>query len=243
MMAVSVLAQTKSLWIHGAAMSGMTWDNLRAYLPNSSAPNLPGRADQPAATTPCVEDYAEACLPYLQEPSVVIGHSLGGMVALELAARYPERIKALILIEAIATVQDKPFIRLVPLLLGPLLSVIGPRTFLRFAGLGQPVEVARELMRHEPVLRSDTLRDDLTAAAVYDGRRHLSSVRCPTCLIYASENHSMRAGADLMVSRIANVDHQIIPGGHILHTENEAGVRHTIDKFLETRLSNEALNP
>jgi pimeloyl-ACP methyl ester carboxylesterase len=48
-----------------------------------------------------IEDFAEDCLAlmrsFLSEPAVLLGHSLGGLVAIQLAAQHPELVRALVL--------------------------------------------------------------------------------------------------------------------------------------------------
>jgi hypothetical protein len=56
----STLTERRSLWIHGAAMTGATWDSLRADLPAAIAPDLPGRGNEPALPGPNVEGYAHS---------------------------------------------------------------------------------------------------------------------------------------------------------------------------------------
>jgi pimeloyl-ACP methyl ester carboxylesterase len=236
----SPLAAQPSLWIHGAAMTGATWDQMRADLPHSAAPNLPGRSGEAPAPTRSIEAYATALEQDLGEGTVVIGHSLGGMVALELTKRHPARVSALVLIDAVATVRDSTLLRVLPFFLGPLLMALGPRRFLGLAGRRESAKVRAEMLRHAPALRSRSLRDDLAAAAAFDGRPHLAGLSCPTCVIVAEGNRSTHRGADLLAATIPHAVHRSLAGGHLLHVDNPAGLRSTIDEFLRAQCSDAA---
>jgi pimeloyl-ACP methyl ester carboxylesterase len=232
----STLTGRRSLWIHGAAMTGATWHSLRTDLPAAIAPDLPGRGNEPALPGPSVESYADVIERHLDSGSVVIGHSLGGMVALELAARWPERVSALVLIEAVATVRESAVLRALPWFLGPILKTVPPRLFLRLAGLPESQHVRHEMMRHADRLTGQTLRDDMIAAAAYDGRRHLAGLRCPTCVVVATGNTATHRGAQLLAETIPNAIYRAVEGGHLLHVDNPHGVRSTIEGFLRAQV-------
>ena len=119
-------------------MTGATWDGLRADLPAAIAPDLPGRGDEPALPVPSAEGYAHFVQRHLSVGTVVIGHSLGGMVALELGARWPERVAALVLIEAVATVRDSAALRVLPWVLGPILKRCRRACFCASPGCRRP---------------------------------------------------------------------------------------------------------
>jgi pimeloyl-ACP methyl ester carboxylesterase len=101
--------------LHGFAEDGATWDNLvgplsahcRLIIPDlpgssrSSALPTPGAAapsNAPGAT-PSIEDLAaavKALLDHLDiDKCIMIGHSMGGYIALAFAEKYPERLTAL----------------------------------------------------------------------------------------------------------------------------------------------------
>ena len=62
------------------------------------AVDLPGfGASPPPATAWGSADYADALAPAITAPVVVVGHSLGGRVALQLAARHPALVSRLVL--------------------------------------------------------------------------------------------------------------------------------------------------
>ncbi|MCK2097670.1 alpha/beta fold hydrolase [Thauera aromatica] len=94
--------------LHGWAMSPAAWAPLQAELGALStlAPALPGHgADAPRPQAPGLAGWADALaatLPQGAAGAIVVGWSLGGLLALELAHRYPERVARLVLIGASA---------------------------------------------------------------------------------------------------------------------------------------------
>lgn len=63
-----------------------------------------GESDAPAQPYPMqgfADDVAWTCARLGVERPVVVGHSLGGLVALELAAAHPERVRAVVLVDSV----------------------------------------------------------------------------------------------------------------------------------------------
>lgn len=93
------------LLIHGAAMDHSAWQWQARYLAHHGyaviAPDLPGHGRSPGAALARVEDLADWAAELLaalgRERAFVAGHSLGSLVALELALRHPGRVAALAL--------------------------------------------------------------------------------------------------------------------------------------------------
>lgn len=85
------------VWLHGAGQGPDYWDDSRAQGLRLA---LPGHAGRPRATRPTVEAMADALTPDLPPGRFdLIGHSLGGQIAMELAARLPDRIRRLVLVD------------------------------------------------------------------------------------------------------------------------------------------------
>jgi pimeloyl-ACP methyl ester carboxylesterase len=94
------------LAVHGISSHRRLWNWLRVEMPELSliAPDLRGRADSLHVTGPSsVPQHADDMIALLDafglESVHVIGMSMGGFVAMELAQRYPDRVKSLVLVD------------------------------------------------------------------------------------------------------------------------------------------------
>lgn len=107
-LAVEVLPGTTEpvLAVHGISSHRRLWDWLREELPELTlvAPDLRGRADSlDVAGTSSVPQHADDMVAVLDALGLdqvhVIGMSMGGFVAVDLAHRYPERVKSIVLVD------------------------------------------------------------------------------------------------------------------------------------------------
>jgi pimeloyl-ACP methyl ester carboxylesterase len=107
-LAVEVLEGTTEpvLAIHGISSHRRLWNWLRAESPHLTlvAPDLRGRADSfdvagPSSVSQHVEDLVAVLDALALESIHVLGMSMGGFVAVELATRCPNRVKSLVLID------------------------------------------------------------------------------------------------------------------------------------------------
>jgi pimeloyl-ACP methyl ester carboxylesterase len=86
------------LLLHGLGATGGVWRGVEAITP-ATAPDLPGHGSAAWHETYTFERHAEAVLPLLKtfdRPVPVVGHSMGGVVALALAALAPERVSRVV---------------------------------------------------------------------------------------------------------------------------------------------------
>ncbi|MHB1543927.1 MAG: alpha/beta fold hydrolase [Gammaproteobacteria bacterium] len=90
--------------IHGWGFNRRVFDPLHEFFARAriemSFWELPGHGERIGIEIePTLSAWARDCLSALpREPQVILGWSLGGLVALELALRFPERIRGLILV-------------------------------------------------------------------------------------------------------------------------------------------------
>jgi pimeloyl-ACP methyl ester carboxylesterase len=92
--------------LHALPLDGTMWANEMQLLPNATiAPSLYSFGES-------IEDWAQAVLELISEETfVVVGNSVGGSCALEVARRAPGRVKAIVLIGAKAGVRPDPVLR------------------------------------------------------------------------------------------------------------------------------------
>lgn len=94
--------------LHGAGLNAHTWDAVALLLQRPVlAVDLAGHGDSswrddldysPAALA---EDLAPALARWTRQPQILIGHSLGGLTAAVLAARRPDLVRALVLVDVV----------------------------------------------------------------------------------------------------------------------------------------------
>lgn len=98
------------LLIHGFSENGLIWEQQLDFLCEQFyvlAPDLPGTGQTPLTASLSIESMAEYVHEFLLEngieKAVVIGHSMGGYVALALAEKYPALVQGLGLFHSTAT--------------------------------------------------------------------------------------------------------------------------------------------
>lgn len=91
--------------IHGVGLRAEAWNAQIDALCGRFrviAPDLPGHGQSPPLPgTPRLADYTAAIAAALPGPSIVIGHSMGAMIALDLAVRVPDRVRGVAALNAI----------------------------------------------------------------------------------------------------------------------------------------------
>jgi pimeloyl-ACP methyl ester carboxylesterase len=100
---------TPLVLLHGVTRLGADWKPMLPFLPASRrviAVDQRGHGDSPRAGSYLVADYCRDAVEFvrdrLAEPVVLVGHSLGGMVAAAVAAELPDLVRA-------AVLEDPPF--------------------------------------------------------------------------------------------------------------------------------------
>ena len=107
------------VFVHGAAFDHSVWQWQSRYLAHHGyavlAVDLPGHGRSPGPALASVEAIAEWLAAFMEASSVtraaVVGHSMGSLVALQMALAYPQRVSRLALVGiAVPMVVSEPFI-------------------------------------------------------------------------------------------------------------------------------------
>lgn len=237
------LQRLDSLWIHGAGLSGDTWDEIRADCPRARALDLPGHGTASLVSPVCVENYADALSGFVTPGVVLVGHSLGGMVALELAARASLKIAALILVESMPTVRYRLSGTFSAVISKAVFGTIPMSTLISLAGLGESQKTRSELTRQLKQVEKVGFANALEAVARYDGRPRLSQIKIPTLVIVGKRNIAAHQIADFVARNISGAELVKLPGGHMLHIDHSKQLKRCIEAFLQRTVLSKNVPP
>lgn len=224
---------TSLLFLHGVGGGHHAWER---QLPHFARLGYAAHAwDQPGyGKSPSVEPYdfeqLSAALRRLiealgGEPVVLVGHSMGGMVAQEAYARFPELVKALVLsftspaFAAAGSAFAQEFIaaRLGPLDAGQSMSEIAARLMPAMRGTKSDpggLALAERVMAAVP---PETYRKAVRLLTTFDRRRELGAIRVPTLLVAGSDDRTAPpAVMEKMAHKIPGAEYVLLEGcGHL----------------------------
>jgi 3-oxoadipate enol-lactonase len=217
------------LFLHGVGGGHAAWD---AQIPYFAARGYRARAwDQPGyGDAPTVDPYdlehVVAALERLLagEPTVLVGHSMGGYIAQEAYARFPEAIRALVLcFTSAAFVNSSDFARqfvaarVAPLDQGKSMADIAARLMPAMRGTRSDpggLALAERIMGG---IAPATYRKAVQLLTTFDRRAQLPVIRVPTLLIAGSDDRVAPAAVmERMAQKIPGAEYVLLEGcGHL----------------------------
>ena len=238
------------VFLHGLGGGHAAWED---QLPYFAARGYRAVAwDQPGyGTSPPVEPYdlqqvSAALLQLLDHlggaPVVLVGHSMGGFIAQEAYARFPDRIRALALCFTSAAFGgtggdfQRQFVsaRLAPLDRGDTMADIAARLMPTMrGGRSRPDGLARaeRIMAGVP---PDTYRRAVALLTTFDRRALLPQIAVPALLLAGSEDRTAPAPVmERMAQRIAGSEFVVLEGcGHLGPMDQPDEFNHALEGFL-----------
>lgn len=238
------------LLLHGIGGGSTGWDGVAPVLGDAGcrvvAVDFPGYGGTPPIEPFTLGACAQAIgrlLDHLDAPqAVLVGHSMGGMVAQELVARAPERVRALVL-AATSPAFGRPggdwqreFIaaRCAPLDAGCGMTGLAAQLVPALVAAELPAErraAAQALMAGVP---EATYRQAIAALAGFDRRANLGAIAVPTLVI--TGEHDRTAPPEVarrMADKIRGSRCRIVRGaGHLLPLEQPAAFAAELLDFL-----------
>ena len=177
------------------------------------------------------------------ERAVLVGQSMGGMVAQEVAALYPERLQALVAV-CTSPAFGKPggdfqraFLaaRLRPLDQGKTPADIAPEVIPGLVGAGAPAAACEAALASMRRITPQAYRAALNCLVTFDRRAALARIACPTLLVAGSEDRTAPpAVMEAMAARIAGASYLCLDGaGHLANLEQPGAFNTALAGFLD----------
>lgn len=235
---------TPLLFLHGVGSDRSAWDpQMDAFGDErlTIAIDMPGYGDsEPTDDGEPRQRFAEAALAVLDALGVdaahVCGLSLGGVIALAMAARAPERVASLILADTFACHPEGRAILDRSLASLRELGMAGLADSRIDALLAQPADPALRRSLVEVMSRIDPAAYTTAAEAVWlaDQRREAAAITLPTLILYGSDDHitppSLSEELKLLIPHAGLIE--IAGAGHLPNLEQPAIFNRVLAAFL-----------
>lgn len=229
------------LLLHGAGGDHLVWPAEIRRMPGFrvAALDLPGHGRSPGSGCQSVDDYARAVFQFMDETgfwqAVLIGHSMGGAVALCAAASNPRRIVGLGLVSSGPRLQVPGVI---------LENVSNPSTYSFAAqslhslmcGPQTHPRLAEKNLGRLLSLRPTLLYGDLLACGGYDATEWLESIRVPVLVTCGTQDKlTPPRYSSMLAESIPGAALQTVDGaGHLVMLEQPLRVQKILSVFLHS---------
>lgn len=241
--------------LHGLGGAASNWVSVAPALASSCrvlVPELPGHGGSSALPAPVLtlDPHADRVAALLESPSLIVGHSLGGVVALRLAVRHPHLVRGIVLAGSAGlssgTRSSQRALALASALqpgkrISPLRRLVSRNALLRNVAFGF-VSVAdprgldpwvAEAFLAGAALHTG-LRDASDALVRTDPRRDLADVRCPALVLHGTRDRQVPLRDSFEYARLLDAPLRAIADcGHLLIGERPGAVVDAILAFLD----------
>jgi pimeloyl-ACP methyl ester carboxylesterase len=194
-------AKPSVVFLHGAGFDHSVWALFTRWFAhngyNALAPDLPGHGRSGGKPLPSVEAMADWTAALIDaagtKPAKLIGHSLGSLIAVETAARHPDKVSSLGLIATAASMPVSEALLAAAQANSPdaiaMMTVWG---FGHRAGLGGSLSPGGWMMgngvRVLEAAKPGVLYTDLFASNAYNAKESAAKINVPTTLVLAERD-------------------------------------------------------
>lgn len=224
--------------LHGAGCDARIFDELSGRLEGWEvlAIDLPGRRKSPGPPARTASEAAAFVRSLLDELSIeramVLGHSFGGAVAMELALLAEERVSALVLVSTGARLRVHPAI----LSAMDLSAKAGGRSVVNLPWLPNTERaLVRRVEKQIGEVPAITAAADWHAANLFDRMAEVRRVECPTLILTGTEDAlTPPKYAHWLEENMPNARCVLVQGGgHMLPVEHAGEVVERVREFGE----------
>lgn len=206
----------KIICIHGAGGTKSKWRKVTEYFQEIEAIDLPGHGENEYNMVTSIQDYAMHVNELIKEDTIIVGHSMGGLIALEIAA-INKNVKGVVLAASFyeLPVHEK--------ILATLSQGEFP-TSLFYASYSKGVdkELLEEELKELKLVPVGVSYADFRATNLYqEGKSTLSSLQIPVCAILGEQDRLLPQGAEEALKKVrGDMKVSILQGsGHYVMVE------------------------
>jgi len=226
--------------IHGAGGTHLHWPPRLRRLQGTlvRALDLPGHGDSPGPGQSTIAGYRRAIEAWMDAlglpPAVIVGHSMGGAVAMALALDAPARVAGLVLVGTGARLRVHPM-----LLEATRPGGVGTEVLTELMSAWYSPGVAprmRELAaRSLEAVDPAVLHGDFLACDAFDVMDRLDAIRQPALVVVGEDDQMTPVKyARYLADHLAGARLEIVPGaGHMVMLEQPAAVEKILAEWLE----------
>jgi pimeloyl-ACP methyl ester carboxylesterase len=226
--------------IHGAASSSVVWmEAVRRIAPRRRviALDLPGHGQSdrwhppPEVSIAMYRDAVGTVCAHLKIPKVIlVGHSMGGLIALSAAATWPERVAGLVMVGSGARLRVSPAVH-------QQIQKDFSHFNEWFARIGwsaaTPLEIVERWAGISMTADQEITAADFQAVDRFDGRELPARIKTPTLILGAADDLATPPKLSEELSAIAGARVTILPrAGHWMMLEQPDAFFAELDPFL-----------
>lgn len=231
--------------LHGIGGAAHLWEATARGLPGRRvlAWNQPGYGGNPLIAPLGFAALADAFAAQLDAPVVdLVGHSMGGMIAMEFALRHPGRVRRLVLYATTpafggrdpAFAEEFMAARLGPLDAGRSMAECAAALAGGMCGPGADPGAEPAAIAAMAEVPEASYRATLACLATFDRRAEIAGITAPTlCLAGEHDRAAPARTMQRMAESIPGARYAVIEGGgHLLHLERPAEFQSVLRGFL-----------
>jgi pimeloyl-ACP methyl ester carboxylesterase len=234
------LARPPVILIHGAGGHQLYWPPQIRRLPGERifAVDLPGHGKSPGVGHHAIADYAEAIVDFMDalhlNRAALVGHSMGGAVALETAIQWPNRVLGLVLIGSAAHLHVNP--ALLHHAADPAKEAEAVHVMVQYSFALETSARLQELAERRMLeSRSSVLYGDLLACDAFDAADRARRLVTPMLVIFGSKDKMVSPGEGrVLADMVRGARMEVVPhAGHMVMLEQPARVSALLSEFLQ----------
>jgi pimeloyl-ACP methyl ester carboxylesterase len=225
----------KLIFIHGSGGCKEVWQFQNKHFKDSIALNLPGHPDGKLCSS--IEEYSSWLHSYIQEQGfkdiILVGHSMGGAIALQYAVDYPEALKGIVTIGSGARLRIHPDV-----LKMFEAAVAEPSIATQFSDQTYKLidpSLAEILQTRDQQNTPVAFLNDFKACDKFDIMEGLGKITKPLLAVVGDQDVlTPPKYSTFLVNNVEQSQQVLIPGGtHYVFAEKPNEVNQAIEKFIQ----------